>query len=133
MAAPYTHKDELIMTQREQLITMVAAKLQMDGYFIYSPITSSVPLVKYQPALGHTFEMWRQHNNLMLGRCDELLVLKLSGWELSIGVSNEIGWAEELRKPIAYAHMESYNFDPPWLDHVNLVIETGGQIVWNYK
>lgn len=32
----------------------------------------------------------------MLARCDDLIVLKIPGWELSKGVADEIVWAKEL-------------------------------------
>jgi hypothetical protein len=47
-----------------------------------------------------------------LGRCDEVVVLMLDGWEESIGVQAEIRIARELGKPVRYLAPELARVSP---------------------
>ena len=98
LAAPYAHKDPAIRHFRYEMITAVAAKLIQEGTFVFSPITHNIPLKCY--GLSGDWEKWEKFDLTYLGRCDQLIVLKLPGWEASKGVSAEIAFAEKHQIPI---------------------------------
>lgn len=100
LASPYSHKNHEIMIERFEAVTKASADLMKLNIFVYSPITHSHPMVKYN--LPTDWSFWKEYDELFLMKCDALLVLKLNGWETSTGVSAEIGIAKELNKEIIY-------------------------------
>lgn len=71
------------------------------GLHVWSPITESHQYSQIM-GLNGSWDFWREHDLLMLSKCDELWVLKLRGWEKSVGVTAEIAAAKEMNKPIIY-------------------------------
>lgn len=53
------------------------------------------------------WEFWEAYDRDMISRCDEVAVLRLSGWENSTGVRAEIAIAEELGLPVRYLDPEA--------------------------
>jgi len=43
---------------------------------------------------------WEDYNHLMISRSDGLIVLRIDGWLESKGVTEERGFATQLRKPV---------------------------------
>lgn len=98
LAIPYTHEDEAVREFRFELANKITAKLINEGNIVYSPISSSHPLVKY--GLPGHWDYWKEFDEFFIGVCDELHVVKASGWWKSTGVQAEIKIAEALGKPI---------------------------------
>jgi hypothetical protein len=48
------------------------------------------------------FVFWRSYNEHMLQRSTAVHVLKLEGWEDSVGIKNEIDFATGLCIPVTY-------------------------------
>jgi len=48
------------------------------------------------------WQFWQRHDLAFLAFCDEMVVLKLPGWEESIGVRAEIAAARTLGKPVTF-------------------------------
>jgi len=99
LACPYSHQDPAIRIMRHQLVNKVAFEFHKRGKLVYSPLTDNIPLIH----LGdkeNSWEDWSVFDKEMLSRCDELIVLKIQGWEISKGVSGEIAFAEQLHLPI---------------------------------
>ena len=101
LAGPFTHKDEAVKEQRFEAFNAASHKLFMDGYAVYSPISMCWPIAK-QCGMPTDFAWWSWYNRLMISKCDKLIVLRLPGWEESVGVAGEIKIAEELGIPIEY-------------------------------
>jgi hypothetical protein len=102
LASPYSHPDPAVREERYQAACRAAAALMRDGQLVYSPIAHSHNLSTY--GLPTDWAFWSQYDREMLARCDELLVLMLDGWDISIGVREEIRIALELGKPIRFLH-----------------------------
>ena len=101
LASPYSHKDLNVQHQRFEQVMEITAKLMKDGYFIYSPITATHPMaVKH--ALPTDWNYWKEYLHLMLPACDELWVVKMDGWDKSLGVAGEIELAKKIGIPIKY-------------------------------
>lgn len=103
LASPYAHKDEKIMYNRKVIVCNVVIKLLKNKIYAISPIAHNTNLVDectYKLNTGWNF--WKLYDFAMLKSCTALLVLKIDGWEESIGVTAEIAYAKELGMPIEY-------------------------------
>ncbi len=106
LAAPYSHPDPQVREQRFRTVCQVTAVMFREGKIVFSPITHSHPLVEH--GMPTSWEYWQTVDRLYLSRCDELVVLKLRGWEQSVGVQAEIEIARELGKPVRYLDLEAW-------------------------
>ncbi|HSG72046.1 MAG TPA: DUF1937 family protein [Planctomycetaceae bacterium] len=99
LASPYSHPNPHVREQRFEAVCRVAAELIRAGHSVFSPIAQFHPIAKY--GLPTDWEFWERHCREQISRCDELVVVKLDGWERSVGVQAEIGIAKEHGKTIA--------------------------------
>ncbi len=98
LISPYSDPDPAVRAKRFRDACLVAAALLQTGHSVFSPIAFSHPLVEY--GLPTDWSFWERYNREHLARCHEVLVLKLDGWEESVGVQEEIRIAWQLGKPI---------------------------------
>lgn len=78
----------------------LTARLREANIFAFSPIVHSHPLALYGNLDPLDLSLWYPHNELMMDRCDVLLVAHLPSWEESIGIQYEIEFFEKAFKPI---------------------------------
>lgn len=109
LASPYSHPDPDVREQRYRAACHAAAELIQAGHIVFSPVIHSHPLTAFGLPTG--WEFWQRVDLALLERCDEVVVLKLEGWEESVGVHAEIRTAGELGKPVRHR-------DPPVLSTV---------------
>jgi hypothetical protein len=98
LACPYSDPDAHVKEMRYQLATLMTYYLMQKGKLVYSPLTHNVPVDKL--GIHGDWEIWKEFDHGMLSRCNQLLILKLPGWEASKGVKAERLRAEELGLPI---------------------------------
>lgn len=99
LASPFRHADPNVQRRRILIVNHVAAQLFLQGHCVFSPLTHNTPLIDLiddQVAPEH----WLQFDLRILRCCDQLLVLKLEGWDVSRGVQREIAFAREHNIPI---------------------------------
>lgn len=72
------------------------------SWVFISPSAQNYLILPFLPEVGPTYEDWKTRCRLLLGRCDAVLVLKFKGWEKSVGVSDEIAMAKELKLKVLY-------------------------------
>lgn len=101
LACPYSHLDPDVRLDRFRTATAVAARLLHEDYLIYSPITHSHPIAMLG-SLDAGWDFWRVLDLAILDRCDEMLVLTLTGWKESVGVQAEIEHAKRKGMSITY-------------------------------
>lgn len=116
LACPYSATDEdlagvpqelvesavaSVRQRRFEAVTHYAARMHAAGWVYYSPITASHPVAE-TTLVPNTCEAWLPFDLEILERCDWLWVLRLPGWDRSIGVAKEIERAEQLSLPITY-------------------------------
>ncbi len=101
LAAPYTHDNPKVVEERVRKINKYAAKLINKGLAVYSPISQCHEIAKVAQ-LPTTWEFWEQHDRTFLAYCSHIVVLRLPGYNLSIGVRAEIKLAEELGVKVRY-------------------------------
>jgi hypothetical protein len=108
VASPYSGTEEEQIT-RFVFVASYVAHLISKGIVAFSPIVHNhtvVTLCVEQLPTG--WEFWQKYDSDMLKRCDELYVLKLPGWEESVGVNAERELAKNLGIPITYVEDETY-------------------------
>lgn len=95
LAAPFSHPDAEVREYRYRCVTRAAFEFHKQGRFVYSPLTHNTPLIKLDDKVTG-WETWCRFDELMLRKCDELIVLQLEGWKESRGVAAEIKIAEQI-------------------------------------
>ena len=101
LACPYTHVQQHVRQARFHAVNLAAARLMTEGHFVFSPISHSHPIVDIC-SLPTTWDQWIDFCTLNLRNCYCLLVLRLPGWENSIGVKSEVQIAKDLGLPVGY-------------------------------
>lgn len=103
LASPYSDPDPFIREERYLRAMKVLADLLHKGVWTYSPIVHCHEFAKiiYRDGVP-VFDHWRQYDLHMLSLCDEILVLRIEGWNRSVGVAAEIAEAERLGIKVSY-------------------------------
>src|SRR3990167_450533 len=101
LASPYTDPDYGVMYKRFVDICRVAGHLIGKGHHLFVPIAMSHPLQEIGGA-PHTWDFWQSFDTMMLEKADEWWVVKLEGWDTSVGVLAEIEIAKKAKLPIKY-------------------------------
>lgn len=78
------------------------AQLMVQGMHIFSPIAHTHPVQRADEALSYGYTHWKLWDEEMMGFCESIIVLKIEGWEQSVGVLAEIKYMREAGKPVAY-------------------------------
>ena len=100
LACPYNGDSEIRKLRFKQ-VNEVAGKLMAERKYVFSPISHTHPIAE-ETSLPLGWDYWEQYDRKFIEMCDEMYVLKLDGWEDSIGVSAEIKIAKELDMKITY-------------------------------
>lgn len=108
LASPYSSPDPAIVEQRFAFTMKCLAELiGKRGLFVWSPIVHCHEMaVRYK--LPKDAAYWQRFSIDFIRRCDGMYVLKLPGWKESIGVQEEIKFANSLFIPTTYLILEDY-------------------------
>ena len=106
LSIPYSHFDALIRKHRFEIANKIAADLMKKGRIIFSPISHCHPLTDY--GLPGSWDYWKNYNREFLKICKKLIVVRLEGWEESVGVTEELKIAEEEGLVIEYIDPAPY-------------------------
>lgn len=101
IASPYSDPDKEVVKFRTSVVCKYSAKLLKKKMSCVSPITMGTGIFQHA-TLPSDFEFWQHLSYDLLSICSELYVLKLAGWEESIGVQGEIEFAKKKNIPIHY-------------------------------
>ncbi len=110
VALPYTDKDKSIVDFRVKKFCEIDSQLNMNGILTVSPILKHL-LFDNNSELPTDWDFWKNLSYRLLSSCDILLVLKLSGWEKSIGVNAEIEFAKQNQITTYYLEEDSNILD----------------------
>lgn len=105
LASPYTHKNKSIMQLRYKQVSEFGARLIKLGMVVFAPIPMSVPIAKYGEMTG-AWDTWKHLDLTFLKKCKAMIVYKLSGWDSSLGVNEEVIYAKANRIPIYYVDQD---------------------------
>lgn len=93
IASPYSDPSDAVRYDRFIRVRTYAHQLMAQGIPAFSPIAYGRQFEKVF-AVAPDHETWMDFNNWMLLASQEVHVLKLRGWDKSLGVAHEIQLAE---------------------------------------
>lgn len=103
LASPYTHADPVVRLDRYRAACKKAADLMLAGKVIFCPIAHSHPISEHMPdGCSVDADLWKKQDEPYVSMCDEVIVLRLDGWEKSGGVRHEIEEAHKRGIPVSY-------------------------------
>lgn len=103
VASPYSHKSKKIMIQRFKDITRIIGILQdTHPYAFIGPITQSHQTAMHMKKSEGSFKHWARRDYTYIYNSQELWVVKLPGWTISVGVQAEIEFAKAIGIPVKY-------------------------------
>lgn len=100
LAAPYTHADPNVVAARMKTLCIVDAALMKQGVMTASPLLKHF-LLEHSDLPGD-WNYWKDYAEILLSRCDKMVVVTMSGWEESTGVQAEIMLCERFNIPVEY-------------------------------
>lgn len=104
LASPYSHPDSAVREQRFALTrNYVAAQLAL-GNALFSPIVYGHQFAELYGFRGDA-AAWQPINDEWLRASSRVWVLRLPGWDTSVGVHKEIAQALELDLLVQYKDM----------------------------
>ena len=101
VACPYSDNQKDVMAKRFESVSAFCAELLRYRVMVFSPISHSHPIAQY--GLPKGWDFWQRWGRIYLEFCDAIIVLRLPGWDVSIGVTAEIAAMKAQGKPIVYA------------------------------
>jgi len=107
LGTPYSNGNDYLVNFRAEIIDMIATDLINQGRAIYSPI-SSWHTIACKFKMPKTFEFWERMNLSFLKQCKKLIVVMLPVWKGSLGLANEIYFAENNGIDIEYLNPAPY-------------------------
>jgi hypothetical protein len=100
LASPYSSPNLQVIQSRFDAAEKATAFLLKQSIWAYSPIVHCHVLArKYN--LPTDTKYWREYNYAMVSGAKALLVLKLPGWQDSVGVADEVAYATSLGIPVS--------------------------------
>ena len=99
LATPYTKYPGGVYYAFRDAAALVAQLLHA-GVNAYSPIAHTHPVAIYGGLDPLDHEIWLPFDELMMSRCDSLIVAHMPTWETSKGIAHEIAFFERAGKPI---------------------------------
>lgn len=78
------------------------AHLVRQGVKVYSPIAHTHPVAKYGEIDPYSHDIWLPVDRPFMDTAEGLIVVKMTGWDESYGISQEIKVFEAAGKPIKY-------------------------------
>jgi hypothetical protein len=114
LASPYSDPDPDVREFRYIGAAEAAGRLIKRGMIVYSPIVHGHPLAVWE-RLPTDWAFWRRQQLPFLRASKEVIVLTLSGWDISIGVKAEIRMARRWGIPVRYCNPLDIEFSlwPP--------------------
>ena len=102
LATPYSSTDQHIVEERYDSQQWILAYLTKDlGLLVIAPIEMCHNLGK-KFDLPSGYEYWKKRDRTLIERSDGIIVGMLDGWQQSIGVTDEIAHARQLKKEVYF-------------------------------
>ena len=107
LAIPYSRYEE----KSFKLANEIAAELIRKGFIVFSPISMSHPIATIGGLQGD-WETWKKIDLEFIRWCDEVIVIDFDEKAVneSVGVQDELKYAEEIGKPIYHYYKTNWDF-----------------------
>lgn len=103
LSSPYSSSDPSVRAKRAAVAREAMAKLITTGHVVLCPVAMNHEAMELLQAAGlPSGAYWRELENRLAFICDEIVVLRTSGWRESRGVAREIALFEGLGKPVRF-------------------------------
>jgi len=89
LGCPFSHPDAKVRESRMAAVDNAYKQLLLAGHIVYSPLSATVPAAE-RLGLTTSWDFWRAHDLELLQRADGMVVLPLSGWYNSTGLTEEL-------------------------------------------
>jgi hypothetical protein len=111
VAQPYSHNNPKAVRERLRSgAEYIAKNLNCaDDTVYYSPVCHGETVHQFGNA-GSNYQVWEAHSIGMLSLASEVHVLCLPGWQLSVGVADEISYASKNGIPVRYFRLVNNEF-----------------------
>ena len=98
---PYSHERYHVRQSRVLLADRVAARLMLQGFCVYSPLSHSDQIAHHlDNHLDHDF--WLRQCRPFMEWADEARVIMAEGWNISTGIKLEMEWLADMGKSFEY-------------------------------
>lgn len=105
LASPYSHPEQAVRDERFKVVQKATIDLLLEhNLFLFSPIAYNHPMVEFD--LPTDWNFWQEYDKAFVDHCDALVVLKIDGWEKSVGVAAEVEYSKEIGVPVLYLTLE---------------------------
>jgi hypothetical protein len=101
LASPYSHQEEEVREMNYKIVSKIAADMVYEGNVVLSPISYGHNLLNFCN-MPSDWEFWYNFCVTFLLKCDELIVVKMPGWDISRGVLEEIEIAKNHNIKISF-------------------------------
>lgn len=101
LACPYSHPDPAVRQWRFEQANRAAARLMAEGHLVFSPISHSHSIA-LAGGLPLDWKFWQEYDQAILAQCERMIVLRVPGWDGSIGVGEEVMLAQGMGLPVEY-------------------------------
>ena len=98
LASPYSHPNPRVMVARFHAACLATAELMRRGHTTFSPIAHSHCVATFGN-LHLGWEFWSDIDYEWIRLCGNIAVLTLMGWRESVGIRDELRYAESLQLP----------------------------------
>lgn len=119
VSCAFGQDDQSVRELRIDLVSRFCAQKMREGVIVFCPLIHNYHILKYGLPVG--WDYWEKFNKELLQRCDRIYVLKLEGWEKSIGIQAEITIARSLNIPIEYQESSLIQKETDSLAKINLM------------
>jgi len=99
LASPYSHPDRNLVNERVGITRQCCAALINKKFCVWSPILMTHGIAYGLPTDA---KFWMEYNFDFIRRCEYIFVLKIPGWDTSVGVAEEIAVAKSLFIPVRF-------------------------------
>ncbi len=106
LASPYTFPTQALRERRFREVAQTAARLMREGKVVFSPIAHGHVIETVGGLTEQSHAFWMRQCVPMLRHASKLVVLKLEGWEKSMGVQLEVETARSAYIPVEYMEYE---------------------------
>ena len=101
LAGPYTHDDPMVREYRYHILLKAEAHLLRQNYAVISPINMCHELGKIY-GFNYGYDYWQSRDRTLITKCDKVVVITEPGYKTSVGVTDEIFFAETQNIPVEY-------------------------------
>ncbi len=101
LASPYSHPNPDVQYERYTYARNAVAHLLLKRVWTYSPIVHCHTIAAVHELPGDA-AFWWEYNRAMLAASSGLIILRIEGWESSVGVAQELDYAKSINLPWSY-------------------------------